>query len=108
MSEGIREFAVILIGNLCIAAVYLIWNLIRGKEKRSSAVMKTIVMLICPLIGPLFLLLAYLFYQIFSAQGMDLSDVVFSKERTKQFVHPDEEMEKNMVSLEEALGNVGI
>ena len=34
---------------------------------------------------------------------MDLSDVIFSKERVETFIRPDEETEKNMVSLEEAL-----
>lgn len=34
---------------------------------------------------------------------MDLSDVVFSKERVETFIRPDEETEKNMISLEEAL-----
>ena len=34
---------------------------------------------------------------------MDLSDVVFNKDRKENFLRPDEEMERNMVSLEEAL-----
>ena len=34
---------------------------------------------------------------------MDLSDVVFSKDHTETFLRPDEDVEKNMVSLEEAL-----
>lgn len=42
-------------------------------------------------------------FKLFSSQGMDLSDVVFSKDRKENFLRPDEEMERNMVSLEEAL-----
>ena len=38
----------------------------------------------------------------FMLMSMDLSDVVFSKERAETFIRPDEETE-NMVSLEEAL-----
>ena len=60
-------------------------------------------MLLCPGIGPAFILFAFFLYKIFSFGGVDLSDVVFSKDRTEKFVHPDEDMEKNMVSLEEAL-----
>lgn len=65
--------------------------------------MKTALMLLCPVVGPFFVLFAWIFYKLFASQGMDLSDVVFSKEKTEHFARPDEEMEKNMVSLEEAL-----
>ena len=98
-----RLFILILIVNLCIVLIYLIWNHIRRKEKLGSVWMKAVMMLLCPGIGPAFILLAFFLYKIFSFGGVDLSDVVFSKDRTEKFVHPDEDMEKNMVSLEEAL-----
>lgn len=65
--------------------------------------MKAVMMLLCPVIGPTFILLAFFFYKLFSFGGVDLSDVVFSKDHTEKFLHPDEDVEKNMVSLEEAL-----
>ena len=37
------------------------------------------------------------------SQAMDLEDVIFNKEKVETFRHPDEEMERNMVSIEEAL-----
>ena len=98
-----RLFILILIVNLCIVLIYLIWNHIRRKEKLGSVWMKAVMMLLCPGIGPAFILLSFFLYKIFSFGGVDLSDVVFSKDRTEKFVHPDEDMEKNMVSLEEAL-----
>ena len=103
MSQRMRLFILILIVNLCIVLIYLIWNHIRRKEKLGSVWMKAVMMLLCPGIGPAFILLAFFLYKIFSFGGVDLSDVVFSKDRTEKFVHPDEDMEKNMVSLEEAL-----
>ena len=103
MSQRMRLFILILIVNLCIVLIYLIWNHIRRKEKPGSVWIKAVMMLLCPGIGPAFILLAFFLYKIFSFGGVDLSDVVFSKERTEKFVHPDEDMEKNMVSLEEAL-----
>ena len=51
----------------------------------------------------MFVLLSFLLFKLFSSQGMDLSDVVFNKDRTENFLRPDEDMERNMVSLEEAL-----
>ena len=61
------------------------------------------MMLLCPVSGPAFVFLSFLLFKLFSSQGMDLSDVVFNKDRTENFLRPDEEMERNMVSLEEAL-----
>ena len=103
MSQRMRLFTLILIVNLCVVLMYLIWNHIRRKEKLGSVWMKAVMMLLCPGIGPAFILLSFFLYKIFSFGGVDLSDVVFSKDRTEKFVHPDEDMEKNMVSLEEAL-----
>lgn len=103
MSDRWKLFVILLIGNVCVSAGYLICGLIRGKERRGSVWMKTALMLLCPVVGPFFVLLAWIFYKLFASQGMDLSDVVFSKEKTEHFARPDEEMEKNMVSLEEAL-----
>lgn len=60
-------------------------------------------MLLCPVVGPMFVLLSFLLFKLFSSQDMDLSDVVFNKDRTENFLRPDEDMERNMVSLEEAL-----
>ena len=78
-------------------------NYIRRKEKIGSVWMKAVMMLLCPVIGPAFVFLSFLLFKLFSSQGMDLSDVVFSKDRKENFLRPDEEMERNMVSLEEAL-----
>lgn len=103
MSQRMRLFILILIINLCTVLIYLIWNHIRRKEKLGSVWMKAVMMLLCPVIGPTFILLAFFFYKLFSFGGVDLSDVVFSKDHTEKFLHPDEDVEKNMVSLEEAL-----
>lgn len=96
-------FIILLFLNLCVVILYLIWNYIRNKEKKISVWMKAIVMILCPVIGPLFLGLAYLLYKFCMSHSMDLEDVIFSKERVETHVHPDEERERNMVSLEEAL-----
>lgn len=65
--------------------------------------MKVVVMLLCPIVTPLFLCLSYLLYWLFLSRAMDISDVIFSKERKETILYPDEDMEKNMISLEEAL-----
>lgn len=60
-------------------------------------------MLLCPVIGPTFVFVSFWLSRLFMLMSMDLSDVVFSKDRVETFVHPDEDVEKNMAALEEAL-----
>lgn len=65
--------------------------------------MKAAVMLLCPAVGPLFVFLSFWLYKLVMSQNMDLSDVVFGKEKTEAFIWPDEEVERNMISIEDAL-----
>ena len=103
MSGRMRLFIILLVLNLLVVVVYLIWNHLRRKEKSLSTWMKAGMMLLCPVVGPTFVFVAFLTSRLFMLMSMDLSDVVFSKERVETFIRPDEETEKNMVSLEEAL-----
>lgn len=103
MSRRMKFFIFLLVINFIVVVIYVIWNHLRGKEKNLSTWMKAIVMLLCPVIGPLFLSAAFLFYKLFMSQAMDLSDVIFSKERVQTFIPPDEERGRNMVAIEEAL-----
>ena len=103
MSQRMKLFIFLLIINLIVIVIYLVWNHIRRKENLRSVWMKEVMMFLCPVVGPMFVLLSFILFKLFSSQGMDLSDVVFSKDRTENFLRPDEEMERNMVALEEAL-----
>ena len=103
MSQRMKLFIFLLIVNLIVIVIYLVWNHIRRKENLRSVWMKAVMMFLCPVVWPMFVLLSFILFKLFSSQGMDLSDIVFSKDRTENFLRPDEEMERNMVSLEEAL-----
>ena len=103
MSGRMKLFMILLVLNLLVVVVYLIWNHLRRKEKRLSTWMKAGMMMLCPVVGPTFVFAAFWLSRLFMLMSMDLSDVVFSKERVETFLRPDEETEKNMVSLEEAL-----
>mgnify|MGYP000393597984 FL=1 len=103
MSGRMRLFIILLVLNFLVVVVYLIWNYLRRKEKNLSTWMKAGMMLLCPVVGPTFVFVAFWTSRLFMLMSMDLSDVVFSKERVETFIRPDEETEKNMVSLEEAL-----
>ena len=104
MSQRMKLFLLILIINGLLVLIYLVWNLIiRRKEKTLSTWMKAAVMLLCPAVGPLFVFLSFWLYKLVMSQNMDLSDVVFGKEKTEAFIWPDEEVERNMISIEDAL-----
>ena len=62
-----------------------------------------IVMLLCPVTGPLFFLGSHLLFLLFFRREVDLEDVVFSKERIRQHLKADEERERDIVPVEEAL-----
>ena len=103
MSRRMKLFIILLVLNFLVIVVYLIWNHLRRKEKNLSTWMKAGMMLLCPVVGSTFVFVSYWLSRLFMLMSMDLSDVVFSKDRVETFIRPDEDMEKNMVALEEAL-----
>ena len=97
-----RLLIIIIICNTLVALIYLVWNLLRKKVKNRSCVFRTIVMILCPIVGPCFFLFSYLLFRIFFSKPVDLADVIFSKDRVSTFVHA-EDSERNLVPLEEAI-----
>ncbi len=96
-------FLLLLIVNTLIAILYLVIQLIRKKQERKSCWFRAIVIFLCPVVGICFFCFSYLLFRIFFSKPVDLADVVFSKERVRTFVHAEEERERNMVPLEEAI-----
>lgn len=94
----------LLVLNTLTAVIYLLWNVSR---KNKGCVFRTIVMIICPVVGICFFMLSYIWFKLFFSAPVDLEDVVFSKERVKTVTHAEEERERNMVPLEEAIEVTG-
>lgn len=94
----------LLVLNTLTAFIYLLCSVSR---KNKGCVFRTIVMLICPVVGICFFLLSYIWFKLFFSAPVDLEDVVFSKERVKAVTHAEEERERNMVPLEEAIEVTG-
>lgn len=72
-------------------------------EERIACILRFMVMLLCPVAGPLFFLCGHLLYRLVFRREVDLADVVFSKERVRTNVRADEEHERDIVPVEEAL-----
>lgn len=103
MTAREKTFIIILIVNLIITVIYLLVNLFRKKDNRASCWIRAIVMLLCPVTGIFVFFIGYLFFLLFFHKEVDLADVVFSKDRVEQLHHADEERERNLVSIEEAI-----
>ena len=96
-------FWILLILNLIIVIAYVAWNILRKERNRKGFIIRAIVMLCCPVIGPCFFLVGNVLYLTVFSGAVDLEDVIFSKERVQTYLHADEERERNVVPLEEAI-----
>ena len=101
MTIQMKGFLILLLINLIISLIYLIWNKVTVKSK--NVYVGFMIMVLCPVIGPVFYFGAYLLFKTLFNTPVDLEDVIFSKERVKASVRAEEEKERNMVSLEEAI-----
>lgn len=107
MSKYLIWFIIFLIVNLIVTALYLIIGLFSEKTDRRLIIMRCIVMFCAPGVGALLFFLSWLSYMIFFREEVDLSDVVFSKDREKEIIRTNEERDRNVVPLEEAIEVTG-
>ena len=85
-------FFALLLVNLVVVAVYLLWFLLFKPEQdnRAQFIMQAVIMLLCPLVGPLFFLCVFLKARFVELGHRDLSDVEFSKRRHAVRLKADE------------------
>ena len=114
-----RIFVIILIVNLIVSLVYLLAGILflvpahaavedkDGAEvlydNRRTYLLRFIVMILCPVIGPAFFFSGHLFYLVVFWKDVDLADVIFSKDRVRTHMKADEERERDIIPLEEAI-----
>ena len=106
MSISEQAFIVVLILNTLVAVIYGIWNFIQCRIREKSVkeyMIRMVIMLMCPVVGPMFFAVIKLIGVLFFRQNVDLADVIFSKERVMTYLHADEDQESNVVPIEEAL-----
>lgn len=99
----LRWFIIFLIVNLIVSLLYLLFGMIFNSTGRRKVAMRSLIMLYAPGIGPLLFFISYLFYRLLFYRKVDLSDVVFSKEKSKELVRINEEKERDFVPVEEAI-----
>lgn len=110
-------FIILLIINLTVAVIYLVCGIfiaVPAREKqneeaeflydgRKTYIIRFAVMLLCPVIAPLFFFLTHLLYLTVFRFQVNLEDVIFNKERVKTQVKANEDRERNVIPVEEAL-----
>ena len=98
-------FIVLMLLNTLIAIGYLLWFLKWKKDtdNRRQYVMHAVVMIICPFVGIMYFVIGFLKFRYIELGERDLSDVEFSKKRHVARVKADENRERNVVSIGEAI-----
>jgi len=106
-------FIILLILNFIATVLFLLWGFVLHpairKERddrlydRRSYLFRAVVMLLCPVVGGLAFLIGFLAFKLFMSKEIDLAAVVFSKERVKTVSKGNEERDRNLVPLEEAI-----
>lgn len=103
--------------NLAVAVLYLVCGMfiavpIREKENedeeylydgRKTYIVRFVIMLLCPVVAPLFFFMTHLLYMTIFRFQVNLEDVIFDKSRVKTQVKANEERERNVIPVEEAL-----
>ncbi len=102
MKEPTAIFWWVLAGNALIAAMFLCVSLLRGKREPGLSARIT-VMLLCPVVGPVYFGLGWVLRRLFFHKPVDLTDVIFTKERSKTLLKADEESESGLVPVEDAV-----
>ncbi|MCR4649815.1 MAG: hypothetical protein K5776_12140 [Lachnospiraceae bacterium] len=111
--RDVVAFIILMVINTAVSVIYYLLNkLIFNKntedekedhENKHGLEIRLIVMILVPVAGPLFFIGSWIIYRIFFSEEVDLEDVVFSKDKVKFNVRAEEEKERNLTSLEEAV-----
>lgn len=112
-------FLIIIAVNLLVSLIYLLAGILvvvpahalaAGEDEteilydnRRTYVIRFVVMILCPVIVPLFFLMGHLFYLFVFWREANLTDVVFRKDRVRTNQKADEEAERDIIPLEEAI-----
>lgn len=111
-------FLLILVLNAVAALVYFLYGLFiaapvktlkrKGeteilRDNRRTYLIRSVVMVLCPVVGVLFFFVSHLLYLTIFRFGVNLEDVTFKKDRVETQVKANEEVERNVIPVEEAI-----
>lgn len=103
MELNLKWFLIFLVINLLVTIIYLIIAVFFRKTSRRLAYLRALTMILAPGVGALFHFFGWFGYVFIFRRDVDLSDVIFSKDRERELVRTNEDVERNVVSIEEAI-----
>lgn len=102
-----RILTLCLLLNTLFVLVYLCFHLVLKKrlnaDRRAGYLARSLVMFLCPVVGPVMYFVGYFMYRFMFRKEADLSMVFVGKGKFELTTSPDEETEKNIIPFEEAL-----
>lgn len=105
-------FALLLGGNFLLSCGYYLFCIFyciprrKDAEKAENAgtyLLRTILMILCPVLGPLYLGCSFLLAKLFRQKEMDFSSKNIQKKQMWSYAMVDREREQNLASIEETL-----
>lgn len=102
--DDLKVVLCLLVLNAVFALVYFIWRMIKKDYQKGT--MMTLLMLLAPVVGPLYLGISALLYQLYfkhRTQILSLEDLSFRKDKIKWIEKEDMVSASNKVPIEEAL-----
>ncbi len=102
MSRGVLTLCIILGINTLVTIVYCVVSSLRMRRDPGLAA-RCIVMLLCPCVGPVYFGLCWVLRTLFFHKPVDLTDVIFTKDREKTLLKADEAGESGIVPVEDAV-----
>ncbi len=106
MSGDMIAVLLILFVNLIVTFAYWLFYFVVRKEYEAGFATRCLVMLLCPVIGPVYFLLGWLLRKLFFHKPVDLADVIFSKDRKEKLLKADELGESNILPIKDAVAVV--
>ena len=103
MRQDVLIFWIIIILNTILTICYWLFFRIFRKKTEGGFTARCIVMLLCPVIGPAYFFFGWLWKKLFFHKPVDLVDVIFSKEREKILLKANEEGERDILPIEDAV-----
>ena len=103
MRMEIRIFLILLLLNTLAVIGYIIWNRAKRREKKRGYLIRSLVMFLCPVVGILYFFFGWVFQRVFFHKPVNLVDVLFSKDRETILLKAEEDKERNLAPIEDAL-----
>lgn len=111
-------FLLMLFLNMAVAVMYFMYGMFIAapvktlkregeteilRDNRRTYLIRSVTIVLCPVVGILFFLASHLLYLTIFRFGVNLEDVTFKKDRVETQVKANEEIERNVIPIEEAI-----